>query len=160
MTQHHDPISAERPSGFQQLTGYRLTRWSDGYAEMEIDTGPQHTNRNGLIHGGVIMTMLDVVAGHAVTYCAVPGRHRRTTTVALNTTFLAPASAGGTLTGKASLRGGGRKTVGVSAELYDQDGTLVAIAQGSYRYLGGSEDPEGIPRPADDPGSDGDFSAD
>lgn len=154
----HDPIAAEALTGFQKLTGYRLTRWSDGYAEMQIDTGPQHTNRNGLIHGGVIMTMLDVVSGHAVTFCAVPGRHRRTTTVAMNTTFIAPAKAGGTLTAKATLRGGGRKTVGVSADLFDDGGTLIAIAQGSYRYLAGSEDPYGIPRPSDDPGSDGDFS--
>lgn len=149
MADDHDPIAAEGQSGFQKLTGYRLTRWSDGYAEMEIDTGPQHTNRNGLVHGGVIMTMLDVVAGHAVTYCAVPGRHRKTTTLALNTTFLAAAKAGSRLSGKAWLRGGGRKTVGVSAELYDDTGTLIAIAQGSYRYLAGSEAPDGIPRPAE-----------
>lgn len=147
----HDPIAAEPPSGFQKHLGYRLTAWREGYAEMEIDIGPHLLNRNGLTHGGVYMTLLDVVCGYAVTWCAVPGNIRRTTTIAMTTTFLRSVRQG-TLRAVGRVRGGGRKTVGCTGELFDDEGNLVAIAQGSYRYLMGTENPEGIPRPADDQG--------
>jgi uncharacterized protein (TIGR00369 family) len=143
----YDPIGAETASGFQTLTGYRLIAWSPGRATIEMAIAPHHLNRGGIVHGGMLATLLDVAAGHAATFCDVPGRMRLASTVALATTFIAPARAG-VLRAEGALRGGGRKTVSVTAEITDADGALIAIAQGSYKYLPGSETTEGAPRAA------------
>lgn len=145
----YDPIAAETPSGFQTHTGYRVTAWSAGRAVIEMQVAPFHLNRHGVVHGGMLVSLLDVAGGHAVTFCDVPGRMRLATTIALATTFLAPARRG-LLRAEGWLRGGGRKTVAITAEVVDDTGTLIALAQGSYRYFPGSEAPGGIPRPERD----------
>ena len=65
-------------SAFQGLLGYRLALWEPDRAVIEYDVDAGHLNRSGVLHGGVLVTLLDTAAGYAGCHCAVPGRIRRT----------------------------------------------------------------------------------
>lgn len=145
-----DPTSAPGPadmlaSGFRDLVGYRLVEWTGGLARLEIDLDERHMNRSGVVHGGVLTTMMDAAGGYAGTWCSVEANVRRCVTVSLTSHFLAPAE-GGRLTATARLRGGGRRIFVSSIEVTDTLGSLIAIGDGTYRLRRGSEAPEGAPR--------------
>jgi len=134
----------ERPSGFKQLIGFRIVEWRDGFTLMSLDIGPRHLNRSGVLHGGVISTMIDAGGGYAGCYCPFEGRIRRNVTLALSVQFLAQASSG-TILARATVRGGGRRIFNTTVEVIDAAGLLLAIGSGTYRYRTGSEVPEGVP---------------
>ncbi|CAO3431527.1 PaaI family thioesterase [Azospirillum doebereinerae] len=141
-----DLLDGEAPSGYQELLGYRLSRWEDGVAEMELPLTADHLNRAGVVHGGVLMSLLDTVSGFSVTFCPVEGRLRRAMTLSLSTSFLGQAR-DGTLVAVGRLRGGGRKIVGAAAEVrHRETGALLATSEGMFKYRPGSESREGIER--------------
>ena len=74
-----------KASAFQSLIGYRLVLWEPDRAVVEYAMDPAHLNRSGLLHGGVIATLLDTASGYAGCYTLVPGRIRRTLTLSLTT---------------------------------------------------------------------------
>ncbi len=137
-------LEDEAPSGFQDLLGYRLTRWEEGAAELEMVIDRRHLNRAGVVHGGVLTTLLDSVMGFAAAHCALPGRVRRVVTLSLATSFLGQARHG-TLVAHGTLRGGGRKIVSCSGEVrLRETGAVLAAAEAMFKYRSGSEHPEGV----------------
>jgi uncharacterized protein (TIGR00369 family) len=134
----------ERPSGFQDLLGYRFTQWSEGHAVVELEIGPQHLNRVGALHGGVIGTLLDTVMCFAATWCPYPGRRRTTVTLSLTTSFTGAATSG-VVRAVGRKSGGGRRIYACTGEVLGPDGTVLAVGQGTFRYSPGSEVPEGVP---------------
>jgi len=132
-------------SGFQALLGYRIVEWSKGLAVAELAVGPQHLNRNGFLHGGVLTALIDTVCGYAGCYCAVPGRVRRAMTLSLTTNFTARV-AGGVLKVVGRKQSGGSRIFYCAGEVFDADGLLAAVGQGTFRYRSGSESEEGVPR--------------
>jgi acyl-coenzyme A thioesterase PaaI-like protein len=64
-------------------------------------------------------------------------------TLSLTTTFVGPARQG-VLRATGSVRGGGQKTYMSSGKIVDEQGTLVAMGEGSFRRRRGSESPEGF----------------
>ena len=50
---------------FVELLGFRLERMEGGEAQMAYDPAPEHLNSFDVVHGGVGMTLLDVVMAHA-----------------------------------------------------------------------------------------------
>jgi len=137
--------SAEPPGGFAQLVGYRLAKWEQDYAEVILNLEPKHLNRSGVLHGGVIATLIDTTCGFVGCYCAVPGRVRRAVTLSMTTNFLGQAPAGDTLTAKARRTGGGTSIFFTHCDLVDGKGRLIATGQAVYKYRKGSENPNGIP---------------
>lgn len=138
-----DLLKGEPPSGFQELLGYALAKWEDGYAEVELTVAPGHLNRAGVVHGGVLTTLLDTVMGFSGTHCPFPGRVRRMMTLSMTTSFLGQTDRG-TLLARGFLRGGGRKIVGCRGEVVAKEtGVLLATAEGMFKYRTGSEKPEG-----------------
>jgi uncharacterized protein (TIGR00369 family) len=146
MSHHPEPVPAptDAPSGFRQLVGYRVLEWHDGEATITLTIGPRHLNRSGVLHGGVIATLIDAAGGYAGCFCPHEGRVRRSVTVSLNTQFLAQAKTG-VLTARAQVRGGGKRLFVSTVEVHDGAGTLVGLGEGVYRYKTGSENPEGVP---------------
>jgi uncharacterized protein (TIGR00369 family) len=132
-----DPVLAalggERPSGFQQAMGYRLQDWRDGTAVLTMEIGPQHLNRAEVVHGGVLVSLIDTACGFAGTYAAKPGTQPKVSTLTLTTSFVAPARIG-PLRAVGHVRGGGKTIFFAQAEVFDQQGTLVAFGEGSFRY--------------------------
>lgn len=136
-----DPLRAR--SGFADLVDYRLTRWQADEAEVRILVTERHLNRSGVLHGGVLCTILDAACGYAGCFLDIPGRRRRAFTLALNTQFIGSVEAGGELICVGRRVGGGRSIFFTAAEVRDSAGRLVAKADGVFRYRGRSGEPEG-----------------
>ena len=130
---------------FRALLGYKTRTWRKDFGEVDLEIGPHLMNSLGIVHGGVYVTLLDAAFGHAVAWCEVPGNVRSAVTVSLNTTFLAVAKTGPLIaSGRVEHREG--RLVTVTGEVVDGEGTLCVVGQGSFMYLPGSENPEGVPR--------------
>lgn len=140
-----DPLLGdEAPSGLQRTLRYRLAAWRPDAAELTLPVLPLHLNRAGVVHGGVLMTLIDAACGFAGTFCPDPGRVRPAVTLSLATSFLGQAS-GGTLRATAGRRGGGRRIFMAGCEVRGDDGRLIATGEGVYRFRKGGEDPDGVP---------------
>lgn len=143
------PPTPGKPSGFRTLLGYYAVEWTEGYARLEQPLDERHMNSMGRVHGGLYATLVDAALGHAVTWCRRPGHVRFCVTVSLTTTYL-EGTDGGTLYAIGRLEGvetlaNGRLAVG-RAEIVDQDGRKLAVGQGSFLYLPGSESLDGVPK--------------
>jgi len=140
--------SGDRPSpgewGFQHLLGMRIAQWEVDYAVVELTIGEQHLNRSGIVHGGVLTSLLDSALSLAGLYCDKPGHVRKGMTLSLTTTFMAPARAG-VLKAVGRRRGGGRATFMASGEVQDESGNVLALGEGAFRVRSASQSPEGEP---------------
>jgi uncharacterized protein (TIGR00369 family) len=131
-------------SNFNQLLGMHILEWSQGAVTLAIEMTERHHNRSSVLHGGVLATMIDAAGGYAGCFCPHPGRTRRTVTLSLTTNFLSPGISG-RIFARAKVRGGGTKIYVSSVECSDEAGKLLALGEGVFRYLRGSEKPEGVP---------------
>ncbi len=131
-TRSQSPPETPR-SGYQKLMGYRLVHWSEGLAVAELAVGTQHLNRDGVLHGGVLMSLVDTVCGYAGCFSTEPSRRRRALTLSLTTSFTAPVT-GGVLKAIGRVRFGGSRTFFSDAEVLDQKDNVVAIGQGTFQY--------------------------
>jgi uncharacterized protein (TIGR00369 family) len=139
------PISGGKDlPGFHQVLGYRQVSWTEDEAVIELDVLACHLNMAGVLHGGVITALLDVVLAEAGTYCPYPGRVRKAITLVLNTTFTGQCS-GGVIRAIGKRRAGGSRIFNSSGEVRDQDDRLLAIGEATFRLRSGSEHPQGVP---------------
>jgi len=122
-------------SGFSQLIEYRLQRGDKGYAEVSMTVGPQHLNRLGVLHGGVLATLLDTATGFAVAFADSPDRMKPAVTLTLNTQFLGQTGLGDQLMAIGKHIGGGKTIAYATAEVRRPDGTVVARGDAVYRFL-------------------------
>jgi uncharacterized protein (TIGR00369 family) len=134
-----------KPSGFRSLVGYHARVWRENYAEIELDVASQHGNSLGMAHGGVLMTLMDAAMGHAATYTPVKGNVRAVVTLSMTTSFL-EAPRAGLIVAIGRVKSIDNKVATCESEIRGLDGTLFAIAQGSFRYIAGSDGPEGVPK--------------
>ena len=142
-----DHASASAP--FHDLLGLVLVEWRDGFARVTCDTVPQHANRSGIVHGGVLLAMIDQTAAYAGLWCSVPGNVRRAVTLDLDCRFTGQVEAGARLSAQARVVSRGRNIFFCRTEVLGPDGSLVAFGASTHRYRRGSEHPEGVP--ADSP---------
>lgn len=130
--------------GFHTVLGYNQHLWEENKAIIELKLQPMHLNLGGVIHGGVLASVLDIAMAMAGTYCPYPGRIRRAITLSLTTTFTGQCSAG-TIYITGYKRAGGSRIFNSTGEVHDDKGNLLAIAEGTFRVRTGSENPEGVP---------------
>src|SRR3990170_4379901 len=118
----------ERPtSPFVELIGGRMEEWREGYVRMSIGLQDHHTNPNGVMHGGVVTTLMDEALGGVI--ASVRG---------LETTFAAPHAA---VEMNASFLAGARPgdRIVVEARVL-RLGQRVAFAEAEVRRAGRSTD--------------------
>jgi len=132
----------ENLGGFREFLGFRVVEWTPGQVQASIPVADHLLNRNGFVHGGVLTTLLDSVAGLSGTYCTLPGNIRRCSTISLNTQFMSPVDKG-VLRAEGKMLSRGRKIFFAEAKVLLGD-TLVATAQGSFRYVLGGDDENGV----------------
>lgn len=126
----------ERPySGYAELIGYELVEKGRDYARLTLALGPQHLNRLGVPHGGVLASLLDSATGIAVAFADGPDTMLRAVTIAMNVQFIGQAIAGSTLTGIGRRVGGGRTIAFASGEILGDGNVLVAKCDATYRFL-------------------------
>ena len=131
-TSHEAPTEQRFPlSPFLELLGAKNERVAKGKARLSLELQPQLRNRYDGFHGGVIMTLLDVaMAGAAVSRSDF---QNTVVTVDISVSFLAPAS--GQLFAEGEATGGGRSLCFCDGRVIDASGTLIAKAQGTFKYL-------------------------
>ena len=139
--------TGEPPAPFQELLGYELVDWREGYAELVLEIRPGHLNRAGVVHGVVHTALLDTVMGFAGTFTPHAGRMRAAVTLSLSTCFVAQAREG-ILRAVGRRMGGGRRVFFARGEVLDGGGRLLAFGEGTFRLRSGSESEEGVPVPA------------
>lgn len=121
--------------GCQQLVGYRTEMdQRDGSCRVMLELMPHHLNRNGVLHGGIVAMLLDVVCGNTASAYFDHVEHPSLVTVSLNTSYVA-ATRGGRVTATAQAMGGGRSIAYVNGELRGEDGVLLATAAGVFKRI-------------------------
>ena len=121
------------PSGARGLIGYRSYIAGDGIGACALRLGPQHLNRLGVLHGGLVAMLLDTAGGIAVRSFS---REKETPTITVSMTVnYISAAKSDEIIATARITGGGRSLKFADAELRDQDGTLFATASGTYKLL-------------------------
>ncbi len=132
-------ISSEQPFGFQKTVGFELVEWREGYAVLELEVETKHLNRSGVLHGGVLTTMLDSVMGFAGLYSPDPNRIRKAVTLSMSTSFTGQVRAG-RIRAVGQLRTSGRRIFNCTGEVLDAEGNVLGMAQGTFRLRSDSVD--------------------
>lgn len=91
---------------------------SESRVTLSAVMGPQHTNRLGNVHGGVIMKMVDEAAGFA----AMRHARRPSVTVAIDSmTFMEPIRVGMLVTCNAELTYAGKTSMEIRVEVFTEN---------------------------------------
>ena len=132
------PVAPYEFRGFNGLIGHEVVGWRAGFVEMRLKVRPELCNANGLLHGGVLMTLLDSASGFACTFNDTATARRLSVTLAFTTQFIKAARDGDVLTILGAWRPStSQSTFAAETEIYDQSGALVATGAGTFRYLKG-----------------------
>ncbi len=84
-----------RRSPFSAFIGSDMEELREGYARLSLTLEDRHTNPNGVMHGGVVTTMMDSALGAALgSLRGDAARRDPHATIAMNASFLAGARPG------------------------------------------------------------------
>ena len=131
-------------SPFLELVDTRLEEWRDGYVRIGLELKHHHLNRAGVVHGGLLATLLDHAGGFCGVYCDNPAKRRYSMTLSMTCNFVAQARSGFLIT-TGELAAGGSKIYFARTEVRTQEGILLATGSSTHRYRGGSEGKDGVP---------------
>lgn len=120
--------------GFNEKLGHRLVAWRPGFVELLLEVRPDLMNASGVVHGGVLMTLLDAASGLSASYEGPDKPRKFCRTLAFTTQFINPGRAG-ILTIRGQKRGTGRSTFVCEAEITDAQGELIAVGTGTFRQI-------------------------
>ena len=122
---------------FVESLGFEFVSSHAGESEIAVTLREELCNAWNVAHGGVTMTLLDVVMAHAARspgqagVAASPG----VVTVEMKTTFMRPGL--GRLVGKGTLMHRTASMAFCEGSVFDADGVRIAHATGTFKYLKG-----------------------
>jgi uncharacterized protein (TIGR00369 family) len=114
---------------FASFLGIELDEIDTGVATLSLEIKPELKQNHGVVHGGAIASLIDSATAFAIISLLPPDEHA--TTVDLTISYLRPLTKGRARAVARVVRSGKRIIV-VSAELFDDAGTLVATALSTY----------------------------
>jgi uncharacterized protein (TIGR00369 family) len=106
---------------------------ADGGVTWEYVIDPAHYNPYGVLHGGVVMALMDSAMGQAVA-ALVHADGRFNAAAQMNVNFLAPAKSG-LLRARARVVKVGKRLAVVEANAIDDQGTTIAMATATHSIL-------------------------
>ena len=130
MNPNPDSLSFGATIPFVEHLGFQLTVFEGGRSEIRFDPRPEHLNSFGVVHGGALMTLLDV---SQLTAARSVDKEIGAVTIEMKTSFMQPA--------KGLLRADGRlihRTATLAfteATIYDAAGKACAHATGTFKYV-------------------------
>lgn len=126
------------PPPIAQTLGFTMTGVREGEVWFSCEPHESHYNPIGLVHGGLVCTLLDSAlgcAGHALLPAGVGY-----TSIEIKVSYLRPVSpASGLLTAHGWVTKPGRRVVFVEGDVRDAADKVVATASGSCLVISGSE---------------------
>src|SRR5438128_5802593 len=119
-----------------ELIGFSIEEIGDGRAVGSLQSGPQHANPMGTLHGGVLCDLADAAMGMA--YASSLDEGETFTTLELKINFLKPVWTGRLVATGRVVKGG--HTVGlVECDVHDDKDRLVARASSTCMTLRGEQ---------------------
>ena len=131
------PVTSDNPLAifakipFTRLIGMKRDFSEGGKAQISLDPHADLGNVIGAVHGGVVVTLLDVVMASAAV--SRVNFQKTVVTLNLNTCFLEPGR--GPLTAQGEVVSCDDDVAWCQSKVCDAQGRVVAKAQGSFRYL-------------------------
>jgi uncharacterized protein (TIGR00369 family) len=116
---------------FVEHLGIRFTEKGNGIVRLRLDPRPEFYNSWGSVHGGVLMTMLDVALASAGR--SLDEKCNGALTVEMKVNFIAAAV--GPVLAEGRAQRAGRSLIFSEGELRSEDGTLLAKATGTFKLL-------------------------
>ena len=132
-----------KPSGFEDLLGYRTPIWEEGHAIFEVEIDERHTNSGSFPNGGVSLMILDAGIGYTSTWYSVEGNFRRCVTLSLTSNFAAVARSK-IARAEARLRARKNGVATCRGEVHHANDVICLSRNGSYLCLRGCDALEGI----------------
>lgn len=128
-------MSDMEATGFSDFLGLEISLREPGHSVGTLDIKSFHINRAGLVHGGVLMTMLDTLMGWAANSDpSFTGEFLATSRMTIH--FL-EAVRSGPLSGEGRVTAGTEGYLITEAEIRDSKDQLVASASGQFTRLRG-----------------------
>jgi uncharacterized protein (TIGR00369 family) len=115
------------------LLGFVPRDAGGGTATWEYTVDPAHFNTNGVLHGGILMALLDTAMGHAVAELVAPDG-RFNAAAQFNINFFHPIRSG-LVRARAKVRKIGRRLAVVEAEATDETGRVLGFATSTHSLL-------------------------
>jgi len=135
MTEGRTPLPFALDIPFVQALGMQLWRFDSGVAEIGLVVRPEMQNSWQVAHGGVVMTLLDVVMAHAARSVRDAADHATPgiVTVEMKTSFMRPAT--GELLATGHLLHRTKRMAFCEGSVRDASGALCAHATGTFKFL-------------------------
>lgn len=119
-------------SAFANWFGMEFVSFGDGECEIRLALQPHHLNPGGIIHGGVVATLLDAAIGLALrTKLGTGSAH---VTLNLNVQYIGMATAG-TVVAKGSALHAGKRASHGRGVLESEDGRILASGTGTFMVV-------------------------
>ncbi|MEX8519267.1 MAG: PaaI family thioesterase [Leptothrix sp. (in: b-proteobacteria)] len=120
---------------FVEALGFELIRFEAGEAEIQLELRAEHLNSFKVAHGGISMTLLDVVMAHAARSINrdLPDAGPGVVTVEMKTSFMRPGE--GRLQAVGKLLHRTSTMAFVEGSIYSSTGALCAHATGTFKYV-------------------------
>ncbi|MDI3298207.1 MAG: PaaI family thioesterase [Bacillota bacterium] len=123
----------ENPHGLH----LRVQRSADGWEEARFTPEPWHAGWPGIVHGGLVCTLMDEVMAYVAYHDGEPA-----VTARMSIEYRHPVRVGEPVTVRARRVGGRRQLIETEAEIRDASGTLLASARATLWRLEGGRPPE------------------
>ena len=122
---------------FVEHLGFEFLSFDAGQAEIAIELKDELTNTWGVAHGGLTMTLLDIVMAHAARSPNQAGYDpsRGIVTIEMKTSFMRPGV--GRLVGRGKVLHRTGSTAFCEGSVFDAKGALVAHSTGTFKFLQG-----------------------
>jgi len=114
---------------YAKLLGFELESVESGTATLCLDIRDELTQNQGIVHGGAIASLIDTATAFAILSLLPP--KEKVTTVDLSISFLRPVGRG-RIRAVGKVVRAGRRLLVVSAEVFDENATLVSTALSTY----------------------------
>lgn len=118
-----EKAKSERIAAF---LGIRLIELSEGYAKVAMKLRPEHSNFNGLVFGGIVMSVADEAFAYGTNSVITPNVASQ-----FNIHFIAGAGLDDELIGECRVIRAGRRVCISEMKVTNQDGKLIASATGT-----------------------------
>jgi uncharacterized protein (TIGR00369 family) len=116
---------------FVEHLGLKLLEKGNGRALIRFEPGPEHLNSWQGVHGGAVMTLLDVALSSAAR--SLDSACIGATTVEMKANFLSAAT--GSILAEGFAQRAGRSLIFAEGEVSDPTGTVLAKASGTFKLV-------------------------